>query len=233
MDTGGNALKAIDRESGSPQKDRSAPSLKVWIDFVCPYCFLAEPPLTEATRDLGIDIEWMPFELRPYPQPTLRPEGAYLQTVWRRSVYPLAARMGIPIRLPDVSPQPYSRLALEGLEFAKEHGKSAAYVDAVLRAFFQQSVDIGDPDALETIARSIGLPGDAYRAALQEGRYTQAHRAALENALRLGIRSVPTILIADRRIEGVPDPTVLRQAIQKASSAGPGEQPASHTASRA
>ncbi len=35
-------------------------------------------------------MEWLPFELRPYPTPILRPEGAYLQRAWRQSVYPLA-----------------------------------------------------------------------------------------------------------------------------------------------
>ena len=36
----------------------------------------------------------MPFELRPYPHPTLRPEGEYLQRAWSQSVYPLARQMG-------------------------------------------------------------------------------------------------------------------------------------------
>ena len=64
----------------------------------------------------------MPFELRPSPAPTLRPDGPYLQTAWKNSVYPLARRMGVEIRLPSVTPQPYTRLAFEGLEFAKKHG---------------------------------------------------------------------------------------------------------------
>ena len=34
----------------------------------------------------------------------------------------MAARLGVEIRLPDVSPQPYTRLAFEGLEFAKDNG---------------------------------------------------------------------------------------------------------------
>src|SRR5687768_13065779 len=132
--------------------------IQVWIDFVCPYCFLAEGPLREATSDLPVEFEWMPFELRPAPQPTLRPEGEYLQTVWKRSVYPMAAAMGVGIRLPEVSPQPYSRLAFEGMQLARTHGKTAAYVDAVLRAFFQESLDIGRIDVLRNIARRVGLP---------------------------------------------------------------------------
>ena len=44
----------------------------------------------------------MPFELRPYPNQTLRPDGEYLQRAWRQSVYPIARQMGVPITLPKV-----------------------------------------------------------------------------------------------------------------------------------
>lgn len=58
--------------------------IKVWSDFVCPFCMIAEKPLLDAVKASGmeVDIEWMPFELRPHPTPTLRPEGSYLQTIW-------------------------------------------------------------------------------------------------------------------------------------------------------
>jgi len=58
----------------------------------------------------------MPFELRPEPQPTLRPEGDYLQRAWQQSVYPIARQMGAPIALPPVSPQPHTLLAFEGYQ---------------------------------------------------------------------------------------------------------------------
>src|SRR5215204_5868706 len=51
-----------------------------------------------------VEVEWMPFELRPYPNETLRSEGVYLQRAWRQSVYPLAQKMGVPIKLPAISP---------------------------------------------------------------------------------------------------------------------------------
>ena len=91
-------------------------SVKIYSDYVCPFCFLAEKPLNQAIDSLesaDINVEWMPFELRPYPTPTLKPEGQYLKEAWKHSVYPMAKSMGIPIILPDVSPQPYTRLAFE------------------------------------------------------------------------------------------------------------------------
>jgi predicted DsbA family dithiol-disulfide isomerase len=207
------AREMLERHDGAQTLAPRAPRLRVWIDFVCPYCFLAEVPLREATQGLNVIIEWMPFELRPYPQPTLRPEGEYLQTVWRRSVYPLAEALGVPIRLPPVSPQPYSRLAFEGLQFAREHHKSDEYVDATLRAFFQEGLDIGQPQVLHDIARRVGLPDEAFAAALQQRRYAEAHKAALEQARETGIRAVPTLIVGEHRIEGMPSSEALRRAI--------------------
>jgi predicted DsbA family dithiol-disulfide isomerase len=53
--------------------------IRVYSDFVRPFCFLAEFLLKEAIAGKDVKVEWMPFELRPYPTPTLRPEGGYLQ----------------------------------------------------------------------------------------------------------------------------------------------------------
>ena len=87
----------------------------------------------------------MPFELRPYPNETLRPEGDYLQRACRQSVYPIARRMGVPIKLPAVSPQPHTHLAFEGYQDARENGKGGNdYNHRVLKAFFFESQDIGD-----------------------------------------------------------------------------------------
>ena len=80
----------------------------------------------------------MPFELRPHPTETLRPEGEYLQRAWSQSVYPLARRMSVPIILPKVSPQPHTHLAFEGYQFAREHGRGNEYNHRVLAAFFQE-----------------------------------------------------------------------------------------------
>src|SRR5262245_40459118 len=121
----------------------------------------------------------MPFELRPEPHPTLRPEGVYLRRAWEQSVYPLARRLGVVIHLPPVSPQPHTHLAWEGFQFAKEHGKGSGYNHRVLEAFFVEGLDIGRPDVLARLAGDAGLDPAAFREALERRRYGEAHRAAL------------------------------------------------------
>ena len=175
--------------------------VQVFFDYVCPYCFLAEDPLNEAVAELDgeVAVEWMPFELRPYPTPTLEPEGDYLQSGWRQSVYPMAERMGVHIVLPRVSPQPYTRLAFEGAIAARDQAKAHAYNHRMFTAFFQDELDIGDADVLSDCAAEIGLKKKNFRAALEDG----LHRQECEEQLRLGrdklaINSAPIFVINNR-----------------------------------
>lgn len=189
-------------------------SVKVWSDYVCPFCMLAEGPLHEATLDRDVEVEWMPFELRPHPTPTLRPEDEYLPAIWARSVYPMARRMGVDITLPTVSPQPYTRLAFEGYQYAAEHGKAAEYTPRVLRAFFQENRDIGQLDVLAAIASELSLDEAGFTEALTAGTYTKAHQEALRTAEAYRISAVPTVIVGERhRIEGVPAAAQIRKAV--------------------
>jgi predicted DsbA family dithiol-disulfide isomerase len=191
--------------------------IHIWSDYVCPYCFLAEQPLADAIEASGVEAEirWMPFELRPEPTPTLRPEDDYLQSGWAQSVYPLAAQMGIEIELPDVSPQPYSRLAFEGHLFAEAHGLSSEYTHRIFTAFFRESQDIGDVDVLTTIAEEIGLDTVGFRTALQEGKYAEMHQVLLKQAYEeVQITAVPSFLIGNRLLRGLAGQDALVSLLQ-------------------
>jgi predicted DsbA family dithiol-disulfide isomerase len=158
----------------------------------------------------------MPFELRPYPAPTLRPQDSYLQSAWKNSVYPMAARLGVEISLPDVSPQPYTRLAFEGLEFAKDHGAGDSYNSAVMRAFFQKSEDIGDPDILTRIAAEAGLDRERFREALSNHTYGDRVAELLRHAYDdMQINGVPLFVIGDARLSGVQSQKMLEAVIDR------------------
>ncbi len=47
--------------------------MKVYSDFICPFCFLAKGPLDEVAKEKDVEIEWMPFELRPSPYSKIDP----------------------------------------------------------------------------------------------------------------------------------------------------------------
>lgn len=190
--------------------------IRAYSDYVCPFCFLAEGPLEAAAKGKDVEIEWMPFELRPYPNPTLEPEGEYLQTTWARSVYPIAERMGVHITLPKVSPQPHTHLAFEGYQYAKEHGKANEYNHRMFTAFFQEEQDIGDIDILTNLAGEIGLNREEFKKALETRKYKEAHQRALDHAYyEARITAVPTFIMGERVLRGMYSQETLEKVINE------------------
>ncbi len=175
--------------------------IMVFSDYVCPFCYLEEPDLARVKEEYGdgVEIDWRAYELRPYPVPTLDPDGEYLHRVWNASVYPMASFLGMKLRLPPV--QPRSRKALEAAEFARAKGVYDAMHTALMEAFFEKGRDIGDLEVLLDVGASVGLDRGELREALEEGRYTQKVVADEELARALGVGSVPTMLVAP---DGVP-----------------------------
>ncbi len=194
--------------------------IDIYSDYVCPYCILFEAVVNEAGADLDIRVNWKPVELRPYPNPTLRPEDDYLPAVWKASVYPLAEQLKVPLRLPSVSPQPYSRLAHEGAQFAALAGKSDEYNARIFNAFFQEDRDIGDLDVLASLAGETGLGEEEFRAALESGRFTAAHNEALQEAAERGVHSVPSVWINAQPIPLTYDASALRSLLFSHSGSG-------------
>ena len=158
----------------------------------------------------------MPYELRPFPSETLKPEGEYLQSTWKSNVYPMAASMGVKIQLPKVSPQPHTHLAFEGFQYAKEKGKGNEYNHRVFTAFFQDELDIGDVDVLTAIIGALDLPENEFREALQIRKYKEIHQKELQHAYyEANIQAVPTFFIGDIELPGVRSKEVLERAINE------------------
>ncbi len=191
-------------------------TITIYADYVCPFCLLAERVVSTAIGNRHISIDWRAFELRPYPVPTLKPEDTYLPAIWQQSVYPLAERLGVPIQLPSISPQPRTAKAFELLIMAQDKGLGHDYSMRVLRAFFQQNRDIGDSEVLAHIARDIGLDKKDARQALEEGTYSERHREALRHANEdMHITSVPTMVIGRQIFRKIPSIEQLRNAISQ------------------
>lgn len=198
-------------------------SVTVYTDYVCPYCLLVEQRLAAAIGQRKIRITWRAFELRPDPVPTLRPEDDYLQTVWRQSVYPMAKDMGVAIKLPSVSPQPRTAKAFELLAMAQDQGLDHPYSMRMLRAFFQEDKDIGQLETLIELAAEAGLDPTAARQALASGTYVKRHQQALRHAHEeRGIMSVPTMVIGEQVLQGVPSMAQLLAALASLDGAAVG-----------
>jgi predicted DsbA family dithiol-disulfide isomerase len=169
--------------------------IDVWSDYVCPFCYLEEPILERVRKEYGEEVEiiWRAFELRPEPEPTLDPNGNYLQRVWKEAVYPMARARGMTLRLPPV--QPRSRRALELAEMARAQGMFDEVHQAIFRAFFEDGRDLSEEAVLLEIGATGGLDPSDVRQALASGRYTEKVLADGREAADLGITGLPAMVI--------------------------------------
>jgi predicted DsbA family dithiol-disulfide isomerase len=168
--------------------------------------------------DPGIEIIWRAFELRPERVPALDPKGDYLQNAWNNSVYPLAERLGVTMRLPPV--QPRTRLAHEAAHWARTQGRFDDYHAEIFRAFFERGENIGDADVLVALALELGLDSHSLRQALTTHEFEKSVLEDEHEAAILGISGVPAF-VANRRaaLSGVRPVEDLRQLVQRVRSA--------------
>ena len=110
-------------------------TLRCYFDLVCPYRYILGFEVERAEDDVPLEIEWLPFELRPAPKELPEPRGTYIRDHWRDHVYGLALDHGVEIHVPRY--QPRSTLALALHSYAEEEGRGREYRDAAHRAFFR------------------------------------------------------------------------------------------------
>jgi predicted DsbA family dithiol-disulfide isomerase len=180
----------VERESNSLPSD--VRRVRFYYDVVCPYSYL-ESHVVEAAEDAGeIEVEWLPFELRPAPRPLLEPRGDHLRVDWTQNVYGRAQAMGIEIHLPRY--QPRSTLPLAACLWAGEEGRLRAFKHALYEAFFCEGEDIATDRELARAALRAGLDADeAVTAAYSSARFEQIASIRRE-AAAAGVRGVPTLL---------------------------------------
>jgi predicted DsbA family dithiol-disulfide isomerase len=184
--------------------------------------------LAELEQKHDIELVWLPYELRPEPEPLpdmSGPDRERFQANWERGVAPLAAHYGVEMHFPPYKPR--SRWAHEAAEFARDQGKFDAMRQGLFQAFFVANRDLGDQDVLVDVAVGAGLDGEQLRAALAEGRFTARVRELETISGQLGVRAVPTIIFGEAvAVEGAQPYSVLRQAYEAAEQQAAAEQPA-------
>lgn len=169
--------------------------VRFYYDVVCPYSYM-ESHTVEAAEDAGhVEVEWLPFELRPAPRPLLEPRGDHLRVDWTRNVYRRALELGIEIHLPRY--QPRSTLPLAACLWAGRQGRLRDFKQAVYEAFFCEGEDIATDAQIARAADRAGLdPVAAVAGAYSAELSTRIGEIRVE-AETAGIRGVPSLISQD------------------------------------
>ncbi len=111
-----------------------------------------------------------------------------------------------------------SRLAQELGAWADTRPCGEAIHDALFRAYFVDGRNIGDPQVLLEVVRSIGLPVEEAKEMLEKRTFKAAVDADWEKSRRYGVTGVPTFVIGRNGVVGAQPYEVLEQLVREAST---------------
>ena len=111
-----------------------------------------------------------------------------------------------------------SRLAQELGKWADTQTGGEAIHDALYRAYFVDAINVGDMDALLTIAGDVGLDVYAAREVLQSRSFSDAVDADWDLSRRYGVTGVPTFVAAQNSVVGAQPYEVLENFLQEAGA---------------
>jgi predicted DsbA family dithiol-disulfide isomerase len=226
------------------QTDTPTISIDIYSDVVCPWCYIgkrrfeAGMALVEADHlDVNFEITFKPFQLDPTAAPGVA--GPVLEA-YAKKFGGLEQAQEILARVTDAAKE-------EGLEFNMDRAlrantllahrliwfadQPASQVDQevmkerLLKAYFTDGLNIGDPDTLANCAAEVGFDRDEVIAFLESDRGVSEVSAELEEASQNGITAVPTYVLDGMwAVPGAQDPETFEKVLRKiAAKATSGE----------
>ena len=208
------------------------PVIKIDIvsDVVCPWCYIGKRRIEKAMKALSgefeFDVNYLPFELNPqmpkegliqkeYLSKKFGSEEKYNQIIDR--VKGVAAEEGLHFDFIKQKISPNTNDAHRLIWFAKKEGNQLEVKEALMKAYFEEGIDLSKKENLIAVASSAGL--DAARAALfldsEEGVAEVSALQALNH--QRGISGVPFYIIINQHgISGAQPSDVFVQVLKEA-----------------
>ena len=169
-------------------------------------------------------VKWVHFPLHPdTPQ-----EGRSLEDLFRGRGYDIEKMQAQMRARMEAEGLPYgkrsmtynSRLAQELGCWADTQPGGEAIHDALFRAYFVETRNIGDPEVLVEIAKAAGLPADKAREVLEKRSFREAVDADWEKSHEYGVTGVPTFVIGRNGVVGAQPYEALEQLVEQARTGG-------------
>ncbi|WP_379132644.1 DsbA family oxidoreductase [Paenibacillus sp. sgz500958] len=186
--------------------------IEIWSDYACPFCYIGKRRLEHALSQFphsdGVEVVFRSFQL----DPSAKVRG-------NQDIHDmLAAKYGM---TRDKAVAMNAQLAEQakgvGLDFrfdtmlhtntfdshrlshyAGSKGKAAEMSERLLRAYFTDSVNIGEHDVLANLAAEVGLDEQEVLKMLASDAYTDEVNADINKGQQLGINGVPFFVINNK-----------------------------------
>ena len=180
-------------------------------DVVCPWCYIGWRRLEQALAmrpDVAAEVVWRPYQL----DPSIPEEGvdrrAYMEAKFgsdpdRRkamleALNEAASGVGLDLRLADIPISPNTNAAHRLIRWAQGQGLQQPVLEAVLRAYFVELKDIGDPVVLADLAETAGMERMTVLRLLSEGADRDAVTREHMMAVQGGVTGVPFMIFGGK-----------------------------------
>src|SRR5262245_45258902 len=173
--------------------------LAVWSDYLCPWCYVAATRLHRLQEEFGdrVELEWRSYLLRPYPDPgrTLEKFRAYTRSWARPAAEPDAPafRQWESDAGPPSHSMPPHLVAKAAAAFGRDTFERIH--ERLLRAYFEENLDITDGATLVALWAEVGLPPDEFGRAGDQALVEVIVREHNEG-VALGLTGVPAVQMA-------------------------------------
>ncbi|GAB3591432.1 DsbA family oxidoreductase [Angustibacter peucedani] len=203
--------------------------VEIWSDVVCPWCYIGKRRFEQAVAATGVpvDVVWRSFQLDPTaPRQSVEDTATYLGRKYgggrdaglamNARVSEVAAQDGLEYHLDDAQ-RANTGDAHRLLHLAAEHGRQDELKERLLRAYFTESLAVGDHEVLAGLADEVGLPPERVREVLASEEFARDVEADQAEAAALGATGVP-FFVLDRRygVSGAQPAALFEQALRQA-----------------
>jgi predicted DsbA family dithiol-disulfide isomerase len=203
--------------------------VEVWSDVVCPWCYIGkrrfEAAVARVADDIEVDVVFRPFQLDPTASPGK--SGPVLDAYARKfggyerarqiidHVTAVAAANGLEFRM-DRALRANTLLAHRLLWKANQTDHQPALKERLLRAYFMDGLDIGDPEVLIRCAADVGMDPTAAEDLLGSGEGLAEVAAELQRAAELEITAVPTYVFDSKwMVPGAQEPGTFERVLHR------------------
>jgi predicted DsbA family dithiol-disulfide isomerase len=221
--------------TNAPAPARPVVTVDIYSDVVCPWCYIGKRKF-EAGLDIaegedpGVDfaITYRPYQLDPTAAPGLS----------RPVIEAYAKKFGGPERAAQIIGTVTARAAEVGLEFNMDRAlrantllahrliwfadqrdsgvEQSAMKERLLKAYFTDGLDIGDPDVLASCAADVGVDREVALEFLRSDRGMAEVAADLDKSRDEGVTAVPTYVFNGRwAVPGAQEPETFAQVLRK------------------
>jgi predicted DsbA family dithiol-disulfide isomerase len=212
-------------------------TVEIWSDVVCPWCYIGKRRFERALADFqaaaetpAVEVVWRSFQLD--PETPMGDERGLIESFAARKGLSANQVRAMFAQVTDVAAgeglgYDFDRVRVANtfdahrlLHFAAAHGRQGELKERLLRAYFTEGEQVGDPEVLARLAAEVGLDASAARRALDDGAYADEVRGDFETARTFGISGVP-FFVFDRQfaVSGAQPIEVFTRALEAAREA--------------